>query len=62
MSTAKKVFLKPCMAGLKVHDGQGGTVPEEGKEYVLTTFLQRRINDGDLVTGRAPRAAKKEEK
>lgn len=42
-------FLKPAN-GLDVPDVErGGLLAAEGREVVLTTYWQRRIDDGDVV-------------
>lgn len=46
--------------GVKVRDPQtGGIIPAAGVNRMVTTYLMRRINDGDLVVKDSPKVSGK---
>lgn len=57
-----RVYVRP-LDGLKVHDefNPRMRIPVEGKEVLMTGYIQRRINDGALEICDPPRTAEGEE-
>jgi hypothetical protein len=54
-----KIFVKP-KEGLVIRRPDNGRVlSAEGEEVPQSTFWQRRINEGDVIEGKAPVAAAK---
>lgn len=48
----ERIFVKPC-EGKRVRDLDGTLIPNEGKEVLKTTYINRQIKAGDLETAMA---------
>lgn len=59
MTDARK-FLKPGEGRTVRREDTGALWPAEGDFTELTTFVRRRLDDGDLVVATPPKPAKPE--
>ena len=58
MSDPKQIFVKPVKgAKIRFADPARGFIPEGGMSVVPSTYIRRRIRDGDLEI-RKPKTAK----
>ena len=48
MNKPNRIFIKPA-PGRMLRDLNGNQITEAGREVVLTTFWQRRLNSGDAI-------------
>ena len=60
MSEPKQIFVKPAKgAKIRFADPARGFIPEGGVSIAPSTYIRRRIRDGDLEV-RRPKPAKSE--
>lgn len=59
MSETRK-FLKPAEGRTVRREDTGALWPAEGDFTELTTFVRRRLDDGDLIVATPPKPAKPE--
>ena len=52
-----RLFVRPARPGLRVRrEDASGHIPAEGERVALTTYIRRRLRDGDLVRVETPSA------